>query len=484
MIPIIVSWSLRLQVHAGQFLMPLSFAAQLGGSMTLLGSSHCLVAQGAFASSDYNMEFFDLAPIGAMLTLLSALAIWTTIKSTNLLKSSLEKDHGSEAPDYVDVYDFRLIVESGGGLVGKTPQDAGIDRLPGVVDIRFADNIARTMHAGDALVATCTEEGLVELRKIPSLHAQNQKDLAALGRSRHHRFLYEVGIREDTEHFSNGLPSADEMLHTFVAAFVAGPKRPYSSSEEEPDMEADPIEGNSIIILEADERAVADKAVWSQEFALVRKVPHSSPPRHGLPVDRARTISTFLGFLILIGLVTVKVVKLDYGGGFLCLIYLMMRSLTVKDFMSSFNPAILGTIVGALAMGAALERSGFASFLSRAMVTLAEPFGPVGFTVMIYVVSWLMGLVINNSAIVAILAPMLISAAKQDSALEIKGLCWTLVFAAGTCFTTPLGYQTNLMVIPAGKYTFGDFARFGTTIQFIHFVFTVVLITIFVPVLA
>merc|ERR1719424_173579 len=88
MIPIIVSWSLRLQVHPGQFLMPLSFAAQLGGSMTLLGSSHCLVAQGAFSSSGYNMEFFDLAPIGVMLGILSTASIWLVIKLTNLLQSS------------------------------------------------------------------------------------------------------------------------------------------------------------------------------------------------------------------------------------------------------------------------------------------------------------------------------------------------------------------------------------------------------------
>jgi len=149
--------------------------------------------------------------------------------------------------------------------------------------------------------------------------------------------------------------------------------------------------------------------------------------------------------------------------------------------MSSFNPSILGTIVGALAMGAALERSGFASFLSNVMVKIGG--GSVGLTIMIYIVSWLMGLVINNSAIVAILAPMLISAAKQDSELEIKGLAWTLTYAAGTCFTTPLGYQTNLMVIPEGKYTFGDFARFGTTIQFLHFLFTLFFITVFVPLL-
>lgn len=59
--------------------------------------------------------------------------------------------------------------------------------------------------------------------------------------------------------------------------------------------------------------------------------------------------------------------------------------------------------------------------------------------------------------------------AEMDSSVNIQGLVWTLVFAAGTCFTTPLGYQTNLMVMPEGKYTFGDFARFGIPSQILHF---------------
>merc|ERR1719253_1466886 len=79
MIPIIVSWSRRLEVHPGKLLMPLSFAAQLGGSMTLLGSSHCLIAKGVIPSSMYDMQFFDLLPIGAVLTCLTMVVIWIIV---------------------------------------------------------------------------------------------------------------------------------------------------------------------------------------------------------------------------------------------------------------------------------------------------------------------------------------------------------------------------------------------------------------------
>jgi di/tricarboxylate transporter len=483
LIPIVVNWSIRLEVHPGQLLMPLSFAAQLGGSMTLLGSSHCLVAQGAVPSDAYDMQFFDLAPIGAMLTILTSVAIWLVIKSTTLLRSSMESKTTANA-EPIDVYQWNLVVEPGGGLVGKTVDEVGLERLPGVTSVKHTDGDARPMQEHDALVAVCNERGIVQLRQISGILPKNHAELKALGRGRRHRFLYEVGIRADSAYFQNGFPSPEDLRHTFVAAFIAGPKVPFEAEfEQGAAMANTPITGNCVILLEADERAVSDKIAWTREFALIHKVHFSTPPRQGLPVDKWRSFLTFGGFLVLIGLVTAKVVKLDYAGGVLCLFYIFILAMSVKGFMSSFNPSILGTIVGALAMGNALERTGVTNFLSNKMIDIADPFGTPGLYVMIYVVSWLMGLVINNSAIVAILAPMLVSIAEKDSSLEIKGLVWMLVYAAGTCFTTPLGYQTNLMVIPDGKYSFGDFARFGSTIQFVHFLLAVALVSIWTPIL-
>lgn len=288
--------------------MPLSFAAQLGGSMTLLGSSHCLVAAGAFSSAGYTMDFFDLTPIGAMLTILTSVAIWMVVRGTSLLRSSAEvvkasNDEEDAGPQ--DMYSWRFYVEPGGGLVGKTLAEVGMDRLPGVAKVSHTDGIDRPMHGHDVLVAVASERGIVQLRKIPGVYPVNHSELAALGRQRHRRFLYEVGIRPDSTIFAKGLPDPEAMRHIFVGAYVAGPKIPYMPGETA-DVELPPVGGNCVILIEADERAVSDKAVWSQEFLLVHKVLFSNPPRQGLPVDKWRTIATFLGFVILIGVVTVK----------------------------------------------------------------------------------------------------------------------------------------------------------------------------------
>merc|ERR1719503_403149 len=134
--------------------------------------------------------------------------------------------------------------------------------------------------------------------------------------------------------------------------------------------------------------------------------------------------------------------------------------------MNSLKPSILLTIVGALAMGTALSRSGVIDVISDRLVAIAEPAGFAGLAVVVYVVAVFLSMFINNSATVAILSPMLVSIADRDSSVKVAALTWMLVYSAGSCFTTPLGYQTNLMVMPDGKYTFGDFAFFGVPTQF------------------
>merc|ERR1712232_803909 len=96
----------------------------------------------------------------------------------------------------------------------------------------------------------------------------------------------------------------------------------------------------------------------------------------------------------------------------------------------------------------------------------------------------------NNSATIAIIGPMLVTMlldsqmeSEDDQTAALKALTWVMVFAAGTCLTTPLGYQTNLMVMKDGGYSFGDFTKYGIPIQVLHMVATLALVYVFVDLL-
>ena len=425
------------------------------------------------------MGFFDLAPLGMLLLVLTCVCIYVTINYTGLLRSSVPSVGGAEAAngalDALDVYDFKVTVNRWGGLVGKTIDEAGLDRLQGVSNVRFANGDAgRPIEYQDVLAAEVTEKGVVSFRNHPGVVFRNQHDLNALGRARHFRHLYEVNIRPESDIAIDGLLEPSELRLHLGACFVAGPKR---SIMGKPATELD-ITAGSVVLVEADERNVATlkAAEWSAAFTLVHRVHRSQPPRHGLAVDYYRNVSTFVSFLVMIGLMAADVVRLDYGGVLLCAFYLFTRALTYEQFVSAFKPAILVTIVGAYAMGVALEKTGVVNRIADGMMSVAEPFGDIGVICAIYVCAVVLSMFINNSATVAILGSMLTTIVEKRPGVPIQGLLWTLTYAAGSCFTTPLGYQTNLMVMGEGKYTFGDFARFGLPIQLLHMIFTVLLV--------
>ena len=142
-----------------------------------------------------------------------------------------------------------------------------------------------------------------------------------------------------------------------------------------------------------------------------------------------------------------KVGKLDYGGALLILYLLLIRALTYEQLFRAFKTNILLTIAGALSLGVALKNSGVVSLIANALVAVGAPLGPVGIIAVVYVGAVFISMFFNNSATVAILGPMLVSVAEKDEAVSIEALTWTLVYSAGSCLMTPLGYQTNLMVM-------------------------------------
>merc|ERR1712203_865313 len=107
--------------------------------------------------------------------------------------------------------------------------------------------------------------------------------------------------------------------------------------------------------------------------------------------------------------------------------------------------------------------------------------GTIALTALIYLLSVFLSMFINNSATIAILGPMLVSMSHVDTSISLPPMVWALVYGAGSCFTTPLGYQTNLMVMQDGEYSFGDFAKFGVVVQVCHLGFTIIFTYVLAP---
>eukprot|EP00929_Paragymnodinium_shiwhaense_P099161 TRINITY_DN6070_c0_g1_i8.p1 TRINITY_DN6070_c0_g1~~TRINITY_DN6070_c0_g1_i8.p1 ORF type:complete len:723 (-),score=108.25 TRINITY_DN6070_c0_g1_i8:497-2665(-) len=480
MIPVIVAWSRRLNVHPGKLLMPLSFAAQLGGSCTLIGSSHVLVAAQAVKGLGYSMGFFDLAVIGVPLCLLTSLACGLFLP---LLNPSLAAPIEEQPPPVAegdeqrcctgDIYNVYFIVDPRGGLANKTLLETGLARLPGVCQINRSSE-EEVLQGGEELVCNCTAEGVKELRAARGLILVNHAELAMMGAYRKRRHLYEVTLYPSAPLLS--APKSAAHLRRVYGACIIAVRRPGCPVRWRVAGEH-VLKADDVILLEADSTFLG-KPAWAQNFSIVRQVPGSSPPRTTLDHDTPRALITCIGMLVLIISVTAEWVELDYGAGVFVMILLFSGALDIHSLYNSIKAPIILTIAAAFGVSLALQNSGVAYFVATSIMSVALKFGAAGVYAAVYVVAVLMSMFINNSATIAIVATMLPTMAETPG-VELKYLTWTLVVAAGSCFTTPLGYQTNMMVSPDGGYAFGDFATYGAPIQVVHGVLTIVVILAF-----
>lgn len=476
MIPVIVSWSRTLGEHPGKLLMPLSFAAQLGGSCTLIGSSHCLVARESVDKTLYEMSFFDLSYSGTILCLstfvLMALSLPFLASSAAAAETVLEDDVNQE-----NLYLVKFTLRRGSSYVGLTFELASIQlkRLPGVRELVRNPAAGDVLKEDEELKFLVDETGVTSLRQIKGLCISSEDALWALGMERERRHLYEVSLSPSSELLEEPL-DFDVMRQVFGAC-------PIAIRGKESDI---PVAGD-IVLLEADERYVGT-AMWQEEFSITRIVPNSSPQRVGGVHDKLRCVLVCLGMATLIALVTLEVVDLSAGAGIFVLLLVLSNAYSMSSVYRNIKGPVLLTIAGASGLSAALQGTGIAMFAAKELTKCAMPYGPIGIRAAVYFLCAFLTMFMNNSATVAIIGPMLATIARSTCAptditcqqKSTKALAHVMTFAAGTCLTSPLGYQTNLMVMKDGGYTFADFAKYGGLVQVFHLICCVLVVSLLV----
>ena len=157
-----------------------------------------------------------------------------------------------------------------------------------------------------------------------------------------------------------------------------------------------------------------------------------------------------------------------------------LKLVTPTEARRSVDWSVLIVIGAAIGLGHALEATGAAVWLGKGIVALGAPFGGLGILATVLFACMFFTLTITNTAAVALIFPVALSAATSQG-LEIRPFVIAITVGASLAFATPLGYQTNLMVYGPGGYRFGDFVRAGLPLQTLLAVLSVILIPVFWP---
>ncbi|WP_323751997.1 SLC13 family permease [Marinobacter sp.] len=454
-IPAIQDWAQRLGIPGSKLLLPLSYAAILGGTCTLIGTSTNLVVDGMLQTRlGINLGLFELAWVGVPLLVVGGAFLV-------FIGHRLLPDRGglSEELDQVREYGVEVQVEERGPLAGKTIAEAGlraltygylteIDREGRLITAVEPD---RTLQAGDKLYFVGAPECASELRRIQGLKPANGS-VHKLEVENHQRCLVEVVLGPEFPALNKTI--RDSRFRTRFNAVIFSVSR---EGKRVPGKLGDiTFRMGDTLLLEASHQFV-EQYRFRRDFLLVSALNDSTPPDFR-KAPRALSILAVMVVLSASGLLSILESAFLASGAMIA-----TGCLTASRARRSVDLPVLVVIASSFALGNAMTETGAAQWVAGGLLGFG-PLTPWVALAMVYVLTALFTEVITNNAAAVLMFPIALAVSEQLG-VSFLPFAVAVMFAASASFITPLGYQTNLMVYGPGRYQFLDYVRIGAPLS-------------------
>ena len=459
--PTVKDWARQNEISVSKLMMPLSYAAVLGGCCTLIGTSTNLIVNGLLIEAQaksgapaVGMGFFDVTWVGVPCALTGIVFILLTQRW--LLPNRVPALSQFSDPRQ---YTIECIVDPAGPLVGKTIEAAGLRHLPQLFlmeidrEGQVLPAVASTdiLKASDRLVFVGVVDSVVDLQKIRGLLPATDQ-VFKLESPRSQRVLIEAVVSDRCPMVGQTIRDGRFRTH-YNAAVVAVSRAGERINRKVGDIV---LQAGDTLLLEAHPN-FAEQQRNSRHFYLVSKVENSNPPRH----EKAYVALAILAVLIVVASfewMSMLNAALVAAGAMI-----VTRCCTSAQARRGVDWKTLIAIAASFALGRALETTGLAQKFSDALVGFAA--GQPWLTlVMIYAVALILTEAVTNNAAAVLTFPIAWSTA-ANLGVDPTPYVMAVTLAASLGFATPMGYQTHLMVFGPGGYKFIDFVRLGVPID-------------------
>ncbi len=472
MLPIVNDWAKKFRVPASAILMPLSFAAILGGMCTLIGTSTTLVINSQL-DKEYQLGMFELAWIGVPATLAG-------IVGFAFLGRWLLPDRQAAFAQLDDPkeYTVEMLVEPGSALVGQTIEEAGLRNLPAMylMEIDRGDEILSAvspdtrLKANDQLVFVGIVDSVVDLQKIPGLKPATDQ-LFKLGGKRSDRCLVEAVVSNSCPYLRMTIREA-KFRTRYGAAVIAVNRDGMRIRKKIGDIELTP---GDTLLLECNPSFLHQQRN-SRHFFLVSEVEGSATPRY----EKAWIARLIMAAMILLAafniLPMLKAALIAVG------LMIVTRCLRGSNALRSVEWDVLLVMAAGIGIGEAMEHSGTAGFIGDGLVNGlgadAAAFlkrNPRAMLAIICGLTMFFNNLITAKAAGLVMLPVAQSAASALG-VDLMPFAIAVIVGAATSLATPIGYQTNLMVMGPGGYRPRDYLRAGLPLSIMVSVIAIVII--------
>lgn len=469
-IPGVMSWARRTGRSPSRYLMPISFAAVVGGTVTLIGTSTNLVVSGLLEDAGQEpMGIFEIGKVGLPFALASIVLI---VLLTPLLlpeRRAPSEDAGADAREFT----VEMIVEEGAAIVGRSVAEAGLRNLQGVylVEIERDDNRISSVRpdeilaAGDRLTFAGNVERIIDLQQIRGLVSAEERHFGRVGAAASHRRLYEAVIAPGSALVGSTLKEAG-FRGRYGGAVVA-----VHRADERVQGKLGEVRlraGDVLIVLAGP--AFRPRALDQRDFLVVASLDGDPPPLAG----KAPLVGLVIAAMV--GTVAFGVIDILPAAFLAAFAVVAMRILTPTEARDAVDLDVIVVIAASFGLGRAIERSGLAADIVEVVIEPLGRFGDLGLLFGVLVATIVVTEMISNNAAAVLLFPIAIATAAQ-AGLDPRPFAIAVALGASSSFLTPIGYQTNTMVYGIGGYRFGDFARLGFPLA----ILMIVMAMIFIP---
>jgi di/tricarboxylate transporter len=477
-IPMVTDLARKTKVSPSKLLIPLSYAAMLGGTLTLLGTStNLLGSQVSARLINHPFSMFEFTKLGIVVFVVGILYLITI--GHRLIPERIKHD----LKDYIEEYEIEkylteikiaenspLIGQDIGELLSNKGKNLDIIQLNRNNEKYMEPLELKTIRPNDHLVIRADYETVLEFAKIngviilPEIKiSQAQLENEITGQK-----VIELVIPDNS--FLKGRTINNvNFLNRYDASLLA---IRHGGEIAHTDIKNFYLREGDVLLLLAAENTI-ERLKENQNF-IIRERDETETIAYK-PLDIILSVGIAFSIIILASLKILPIPIATLAG---VAAMVILKLIDPQEIYDSINWEVIFLLAGLIPLGVAIEQTGTAKFIANQILNIAGFLPDIIVLAIFYYMTTLLTDIISNNATVVLMIPVAINAADQIGANPFAFVL-AVTFAASASFASPVGYQTNLMVYGPGGYKFRDYVLVGAPLEIIMAVIVPIAISIF-----
>lgn len=461
MLPILIGVAVKTSSSPSGMLMPMGFASIVGGMATTIGTSTNLLVVNVAADMGMDrFNMFDFAGPVLIAGFVAVLYLWL-IAPRILPQRQPPMNRGVSR-----VYTAQIRLSPNSPVVsrslafaitraGENIKVETIQRGKGVFINPLPDV---KLRANDLITTSDTQQNLREYARLlgGTLHTPEHAVDADHPLSAEGQQIAEVAITPASRLNGTRIGNAG-LLSRFNLRLLAFNRFEGMEERESPGLDETRLRSGDVLLVQSTLQNLAGLK-QSSDFLILDG---------SINLPKARKAPIALAVMIgVVALAAMRVIPIEISALLGCLVLILTGCLNWKDAMNALSTQVILIIVSSLAMGMALLKTGGADYIANLFVYITFGAPPSAVLMGLMLMMGVMTNVVSNNAAAVIGTPIAIGIA-QRLGLPLEPFVLAVMFGANLSFATPMAYQTNILIMNAGGYKFGDFVRVGVPLTII-----------------